>query len=75
MPQQGHSFKVMQVMLHSLGHQQADDKCILQEDDHGCFLELAATSDGQYVTINSNAKTASEVRFDDLLIRSVHCMV
>ncbi|KAL3150348.1 hypothetical protein ABBQ32_000191 [Trebouxia sp. C0010 RCD-2024] len=49
------------VMLHRLGQQQAADRCILQEDQPDCFLELATTSDGAYITINSNAKTASEV--------------
>ena len=48
-------------MLHRLGQQQATDHCILQEDQPECFLELAATNDGAYITINSNAKTASEV--------------
>lgn len=52
---------VVQVMLHCLGQQQTDDQCILQEDQPECFLELATTNDGAYVTINSNAKTASEV--------------
>lgn len=52
---------VLQVMLHRLGQQQAADRCILQEDQPDCFLELATTSDGAYITINSNAKTASEV--------------
>lgn len=51
----------LQVMLHRLGQQQAADQCILQEDQPACFLELAATNDGAYITINSNAKTASEV--------------
>ena len=50
-----------QVMLHHLGQQQAADQCTLQEDQPECFLELATTNDGAYVTINSNAKTASEV--------------
>ena len=48
-------------MLHCLGQQQAADQCILQEDQPECFLEVAATNDGAYITINSNAKTASEV--------------
>ena len=48
-------------MLHHLGQQQAADHCILQEDQPECFLELAATNDGAYITINSNAKTASQV--------------
>lgn len=52
---------VLQVMLHRLGQQQASDQCILQEDHPECFIELATTSDGAYITINSNAKTASEV--------------
>ena len=51
----------LQVMLHRLGQQQATDQCILQETQSECFLELTATSDGSYITINSNAKTASEV--------------
>ena len=48
-------------MLHSLGQQQKQDRCILREDKPECFLELATTNDGAYVTLNSNAKTASEV--------------
>ena len=51
----------LQVMLHCLGQPQATDRCILQEDQPECFLELAATNDGAYITVNSNAKTASEV--------------
>lgn len=51
----------LQVMLHRLGQQQAADQCILQEDQPECFLELASTNDGAYITINSNAKSASEV--------------
>lgn len=53
--------RVSQVMLHRLGQRQAADQCVLQEDNPECFLELATTSDGAYITINSNAKTASEV--------------
>ncbi len=47
-------------MKHRLGEQQEEDVCLLQEDNEDCFLALAMT-DGAYVTINSNSKTASEV--------------
>ncbi len=50
----------MQVMKHKVGEQQEQDVCLLQENNEDCFLALAMT-DGAYVTINSNSKTASEV--------------
>lgn len=49
-------------MVHQLGAHLEDDVCVLQEDSQECFLELATTLDGAFVTINSNSKTSSEVR-------------
>ena len=51
----------MQAMLHMLGGAQQHDQCLLTEDREDCFLELAMTLDGAYVTINSNSKSSSEV--------------
>lgn len=52
---------MMQAMLHMLGEAQQHDLCLLTEDREDSFLELAMTSDGAYVTINSNSKSSSEV--------------
>ena len=48
-------------MLHWLGQPQEKDECLLHEQHEDCFLELAMTLDGKYVTINSSTKTSSEV--------------
>lgn len=53
---------LLQAMLHYLGQPQQQDQCLLHEAKQDCFLELAMTLSGSYVTVNSNTKTSSEVR-------------
>ncbi|KAF9414153.1 hypothetical protein BGZ94_000505 [Podila epigama] len=54
-----------QVWAHRVGTAQSEDILVFQEDDDSIFVDVGATKDQRFVTINGNSLSASEVRVLD----------
>lgn len=51
----------LKVMLREMGHQMGKDSCLMEELDEQFYVHVGRTKDYQYLTINANSKTSSEV--------------
>ncbi|KAF9584783.1 hypothetical protein BGW38_005190 [Lunasporangiospora selenospora] len=54
-----------QVWAHQVGTSQSDDILVFQEDDDSIFVDVGATKDHEFITINGNSLSSSEVRVVD----------
>ncbi|KAF8977872.1 hypothetical protein BGZ46_007057 [Entomortierella lignicola] len=54
-----------QVWAHQVGTGQESDILVFQEDDDSIFVDVGSTKDQQFVTINGNSLSSSEVRILD----------
>ncbi|KAF9973459.1 hypothetical protein BGZ73_003291 [Actinomortierella ambigua] len=54
-----------QVWAHRIGTQQSEDVLVYQDDDDSIFIDVGATKDQKYITINANSLSSSEVRIMD----------
>jgi protease II len=52
---------VCQIMLHKIGQACESDVCLLEEQDDRFYAHAGRTKDFEYLTLNTNSKTASEV--------------
>ncbi|ORZ06824.1 prolyl oligopeptidase family-domain-containing protein, partial [Lobosporangium transversale] len=54
-----------QVWAHRVGTFQKEDILVFQEDDDSIFVDVGATKDHRFITINGNSLASSEVRIID----------
>ncbi|KAG0240221.1 hypothetical protein BGW41_007126 [Actinomortierella wolfii] len=54
-----------QVWAHKVGTPQSEDILVYQDDDDSIFIDVGATKDQKYITINANSLSSSEVRILD----------
>ena len=55
--------RAKRVKLHRLGEDPANDKLVYEEPDDMFYMSLSKSQDGQFVFINSNSITSSELRY------------
>lgn len=55
------------VLCSKLGSDDLNDAVIFSEQDPGFCVDITATKDGKFITVNSNSRTSSEVVLPFLL--------